>query len=92
MLELGEQRERYHRELGAQATAAGVELLITVGDLTQRSAEAFTGEHRHAGDAAAAASLLSDLMHSGDTILIKGSRGIGLELVASELAAGGSVR
>ncbi len=33
MLELGDQEQRYHREIGAHAAAAGLDLLITVGDL-----------------------------------------------------------
>jgi UDP-N-acetylmuramoyl-tripeptide--D-alanyl-D-alanine ligase len=88
MLELGavEQR-RYHRELGEQAQQAGVELLITVGELAGIAAETYgAGEHLHAADAAAAAELLGERLRSGDTILVKGSRGVALERVAQALA------
>jgi UDP-N-acetylmuramoyl-tripeptide--D-alanyl-D-alanine ligase len=38
-------------------------------------------------DAAAAASLVPDLLQAGDTVLLKGSRGVGLEAVAQELVS-----
>jgi UDP-N-acetylmuramyl pentapeptide synthase len=36
-------------------------------------------------DADAAAALLAELAHDGDTVLVKGSRAIGLEAVAERL-------
>jgi len=89
MLELGAaDEERFHRELGEQASAAGVELLVTVGPRSAWTGEAFGGgEHRHAADAEAAAALLRDALAPGDTVLIKGSRGVALERVAAELGA-----
>jgi UDP-N-acetylmuramoyl-tripeptide--D-alanyl-D-alanine ligase len=90
MLELGADAERFHRELGRQAHAAGVELLITVGELSAATGLAYGeatpgGEHHHVSDAAAAAALLAELGQDGDTVLVKGSRGIGLEVVAARL-------
>jgi UDP-N-acetylmuramoyl-tripeptide--D-alanyl-D-alanine ligase len=89
MLELGAaDEERFHRELGEQASAAGVDLLVTVGPLSTLTGEAFAGgEHRHADDAQAAAALLRNALSPGDTVLIKGSRGVALERVAAELGA-----
>lgn len=92
MLELGAEAERFHRELGRQTHAAGVELLITVGELSAATGLAYgeagrDGEHRHVADAGAAAELLAELAHNGDTVLVKGSRGIGLEVVAERLVA-----
>jgi UDP-N-acetylmuramoyl-tripeptide--D-alanyl-D-alanine ligase len=90
MLELGEREERrYHRELGEQAQAAGVALLITVGSRAAWAAESFQGgEHLHARDAIEAASLLRGRLAPGDTVLVKGSRGVALERVAEELGRG----
>jgi UDP-N-acetylmuramoyl-tripeptide--D-alanyl-D-alanine ligase len=90
MLELGADAERFHRELGRHAHAAGVELLVTVGELSAATGLAYgeatpRGEHHHVSDAAAAAALLAELAHDGDTVLVKGSRGIGLEVVAARL-------
>jgi len=88
MLELGEHDEhRYHRELGEQAQAAGVALLITVGERAAWAAESFAGgEHVAAPDAPAAAELLRTRLMPGDTVLVKGSRGVALERVAEALA------
>ena len=87
MLELGARdEERYHRELGEQAQAAGVALLVTVGPRAAWAGESFAGgEHLHAGDAVAAATLLAKRLAPGDTVLVKGSRGLALERVAEEL-------
>jgi UDP-N-acetylmuramoyl-tripeptide--D-alanyl-D-alanine ligase len=90
MLELGAREEqRYHRELGQQAQAAGVALLITVGSRAAWAGESFRGgEHLHARDAIEAASLLRPRLAPGDTVLVKGSRGVALEQVAEELGRG----
>jgi UDP-N-acetylmuramoyl-tripeptide--D-alanyl-D-alanine ligase len=89
MLELGgPDEERYHRELGEQARAAGVELLVTVGPRAAWTGAGFSGgEHLHADDAQGAAMALRERLRSGDTVLVKGSRGIALERVAELLAA-----
>ncbi|MEA2298059.1 MAG: UDP-N-acetylmuramoyl-tripeptide--D-alanyl-D-alanine ligase [Solirubrobacteraceae bacterium] len=88
MLELGIDEPRFHRELGAQAAAAGVELLVTVGPRAALAAEEFTALHRHVGDAGEAARVVPGLLRHGDTVLIKASRGVGLEVVADALASG----
>jgi UDP-N-acetylmuramoyl-tripeptide--D-alanyl-D-alanine ligase len=80
MLELGADSERFHREVGAHARERGVDLLVTVGPL----AAAMNGDQAVAG-AAEAAALLPELLEDGDTVLVKGSRGVGLEVVAEAL-------
>ncbi|HEX5852752.1 MAG TPA: UDP-N-acetylmuramoyl-tripeptide--D-alanyl-D-alanine ligase [Solirubrobacteraceae bacterium] len=85
MLELGPDAPRLHRELGEHASARGVELLIAVGPLAAETAGAFAGESHAAPDANAAAKLTADLLRAGDTVLVKASRGVGLERVADAL-------
>jgi UDP-N-acetylmuramoyl-tripeptide--D-alanyl-D-alanine ligase len=87
MLELGADERRFHRELGDQARGAGVELLVTVGRRAAWAGESFGVGHRHAADAGEAAVLVPELVRAGDTVLIKGSRGVGLEVVTQALAA-----
>jgi UDP-N-acetylmuramoyl-tripeptide--D-alanyl-D-alanine ligase len=87
MLELGVEERRFHSELGDQATGAGVELLVTVGARAAWAAERFGAEHRHAENADEAALLVPGLLRQGDTVLIKGSRGVGLEAVTQALSA-----
>jgi UDP-N-acetylmuramoyl-tripeptide--D-alanyl-D-alanine ligase len=86
MLELGADAEAYHLELGDQATDARVLLLVTVGELAELAGETFLGgDHFHARDAAEAATVLAPLLQRGDVVLVKGSRGVGLEAVARRL-------
>jgi UDP-N-acetylmuramoyl-tripeptide--D-alanyl-D-alanine ligase len=90
MLELGAQERRLHREVGAHARACGVELLVAVGPRAAEMREEIEGSvavHLTA-DAREAATLLGGLLRAGDVVLVKGSRGMGLELVAQRLAAG----
>jgi UDP-N-acetylmuramoyl-tripeptide--D-alanyl-D-alanine ligase len=89
MLELGRESERMHREIGAYAGARGVELLLAVGPLAAAMAETFAGEARCAPDARVAAELVGGLLREGDTVLVKGSRGVGLERVTQMLRVGG---
>jgi UDP-N-acetylmuramyl pentapeptide synthase len=86
MLELGPDERRFHREIGAHAAARDVEVLVTVGPLAAEMAPAFAGEDAHSvADADAAAELLTRLLSPGDTVLVKGSRGVGLERVGQAL-------
>ncbi|HWX95286.1 MAG TPA: UDP-N-acetylmuramoyl-tripeptide--D-alanyl-D-alanine ligase [Solirubrobacteraceae bacterium] len=89
MLELGEDAPRFHREIGAHAAARGLELLVTVGPLAGLMREGFQMEAHSVDDAAAAAELLGGLLRPGDAVLVKGSRGVGLELVAETLGSAG---
>ncbi len=88
MLELGSQEHRFHREIGVHAAARGVDVLVTVGPLAAEMAPAFAGADAHSvADAPAAAELLARLLSPGDTVLVKGSRGVGLERVGQALLA-----
>jgi UDP-N-acetylmuramoyl-tripeptide--D-alanyl-D-alanine ligase len=88
MLELGPDELRFHREIGAHAAARGVDVLVTVGPLAAEMAAAFAGRDTHSvADAPAAAELLTRLLLRGDTVLVKGSRGVGLERVGQALLA-----
>jgi UDP-N-acetylmuramoyl-tripeptide--D-alanyl-D-alanine ligase len=87
MLELGPGEVRFHQEIGAHARATGVDLLVTVGPLAAAMAEEFGGAVEQVGTAAEAAALLPGIVREGDTVLVKASRGVGLEVVAEGLGA-----
>ena len=87
MLELGPDEQRFHREIGAHASAREVDVLVTVGPLAAEMAPAFAGDAHSVADAPAAAELLTRLLSPGDTVLVKGSRGVGLERVGRALLA-----
>ncbi|MHB8532623.1 MAG: UDP-N-acetylmuramoyl-tripeptide--D-alanyl-D-alanine ligase [Solirubrobacteraceae bacterium] len=85
MLELGPEGRRLHREAGEHAHAQGVDLLVAVGPLAADIAEGFAGESLRVSDAAMAAERVPALLRAGDTVLLKASRGVGLERVAEAL-------
>lgn len=88
MLELGSEEHEHHHEIGAYAAASGVDVLIAVGPRSAAMLEAFDGERHAAADAAEAARVADSVVRSGDVVLVKASRGVGLELVAEALARG----
>jgi UDP-N-acetylmuramoyl-tripeptide--D-alanyl-D-alanine ligase len=91
MLELGPGAADFHREAGRQAQETGVDVLVTVGELAARLGDEFGGESHAVADAAEAAALLPELVQPGDTVLLKGSRGVGLEAVAEALTGAGTL-
>ena len=82
MRELGAEAGGYHREIGAYARGLGIEPIVGVGELAREYAP-----DSWAPDAAGAVPLVDRLVEPGDAVLVKGSRAIGLELVADELVA-----
>jgi UDP-N-acetylmuramoyl-tripeptide--D-alanyl-D-alanine ligase len=85
MLELGRESEALHREMGEAAAEAGVDVLVTVGPRAVVMLDAFDGESYAVADAQEAAALAGELVEPGDVMLVKGSRGVGLEVVAEAL-------
>jgi UDP-N-acetylmuramoyl-tripeptide--D-alanyl-D-alanine ligase len=85
MLELGPGARDFHAEIGHHADAVGVDLLVAVGPLSEAIADAYTGESYRVADARAAAAVVPELVESGDVVLVKASRGIGLERVCEAL-------
>ena len=90
MLELGESADEAHRTIGATAAKLSIDLVITVGPLSKHIAEgaAAAGMAREAvldaGTTSRAAALLREHSRPGDTVLIKGSRGMKMEKVLEE--------
>jgi UDP-N-acetylmuramyl pentapeptide synthase len=87
MLELGPDEIRFHEEIGGHARAAGVDLLVTVGPLAAAMGPAFGGEVIAVDAAADVVAALKPRLADGDTVLVKASRGVGLEVVARGLDA-----
>ena len=79
MAELGPTAPAYHREVGELLRALGIDSVLTVGEL----ARAYGGEF--ARDAEEAVEKIGDLVRPGDIVLVKGSRAVGLEVVAEAL-------
>ena len=77
-----------HRFPRVHRWARGVDVLVTVGPLAAAIADRFDGEAHSVADAGEAASLVPELLQDGDVVLIKASRGVGLELVCDALREG----
>ena len=90
MLELGPGEREHHREIGSYAASAGVDVLIAVGPRSAAMLDTFGGEAHAVEDAAAAAALAGEVVGAGDLVLVKASRGVGLEVVAEALADDGA--
>ncbi len=88
MLELGEESENIHREIGTLFADLNVELLVTFGDqarLLGEEAASYGQRTRHAQTHEEASCILADQLRKGDTLLIKGSRMMKMELVMQKL-------
>ena len=94
MLELGEHSDALHRQSGGRAASAGLTLLVTVGGAPARAlAEAAVASGLPAesvisvGTREEAADVTLSRVRPGDLVLVKGSRGIGTDLVVTRLKA-----
>ena len=85
MLELGPDELAFHEEVGREAAARDVDLVVTVGPRAVAIGHTFDGQSYAVADAAEAAAILPELLEPGDVVLVKGSRGVGLEVVAEAL-------
>jgi UDP-N-acetylmuramoyl-tripeptide--D-alanyl-D-alanine ligase len=97
MLELGAASTAQHKEVGRLAREVGVDRLVAVGEGAAAihagavAAGAAVGEESvRVADAAEAEAVLRDSLEPGDVVLVKASRGIGLERVAKALLAQGA--
>jgi len=90
MLELGPRSVAFHSAAGEIAAASGVALLVGVGPLARHAVDAAKRagiEGQIMGDAAQAAKAVPELTRPGDLVVVKGSRGVRLELVVEALIA-----
>jgi UDP-N-acetylmuramoyl-tripeptide--D-alanyl-D-alanine ligase len=79
MAELGPDAPTFHEEIGREAQT--VDVVIGVGEL----ARGYGGD-AWAATAVEAVELARELVRPGDAVLVKGSRSVGLEIVAEALA------
>ena len=93
MLELGEAAGEFHEEAGRAAAELGFSPIIGVGPLARRLVEGArsAGAESHWYQGAQAAAAVAEELRPGDTLLVKGSRGVGLEVVVAAMLAAAEV-
>ncbi|NJQ07172.1 UDP-N-acetylmuramoyl-tripeptide--D-alanyl-D-alanine ligase [Streptomyces lonarensis] len=92
MAELGDDSQAEHDAIGRLAVRLNVSKLVSVGgleaawlDMGAKNEGSWGEESVHVSDAQAALELLRDELRSGDVVLVKASRAVGLERVAIDL-------
>ncbi len=85
MLELGEHAPALHAAVGEHAMRSGVDVVIAVGEHADEIAGPLGERGYVVPDSAAAAELALGLLADGDTVLVKGSRGVRMDLAAARL-------
>ncbi|WP_375394805.1 UDP-N-acetylmuramoyl-tripeptide--D-alanyl-D-alanine ligase [uncultured Sphingomonas sp.] len=87
MRELGAASPAYHAALAEPILAANVERALLVGEAMKPLAEALEGriDFVHAPDTQAALVSLRQMLAAGDTVLVKGSNGVGLARLVAGL-------
>lgn len=89
MLELGTAEESAHREVGALAAGANLRLLVTVGSRARWIHEESLASGLpvtaavHCPRSEFALAILAERLEGGDTVLVKGSRGMQMEAVVA---------
>ncbi|HEY3069365.1 MAG TPA: UDP-N-acetylmuramoyl-tripeptide--D-alanyl-D-alanine ligase [Gaiellaceae bacterium] len=88
MAELGPGAPSYHREVGAAASRAGVDVLLAVGPLARAYLDGARGVPvtRWAPTVEQGLASLRQLLQPGDCVLVKGSRAMGLEAIGEAVA------
>jgi UDP-N-acetylmuramoyl-tripeptide--D-alanyl-D-alanine ligase len=88
MAELGAGAAAYHREVGAAASRAGVDVLLAVGPLARSYLDGARGvpSTRWAPTVEQGLAALRQILQPGDFVLVKGSRAMGLEAIGEAVA------
>lgn len=87
MAELGAHAEREHRALAVEVNRAGVDVLVTIGELPALIGEGLGNgiEVWNFADCGQGGRFLKDCLEPGDLLLVKGSRSAGMEGVINRL-------
>ncbi len=85
--ELGPEQKKLHAELGELAGRAGIEWLLTCGELSRHAGERFGAGWQHFEDQDALVHHLEQCLDAGDCLLVKGSRASAMDRVVRSLAA-----
>lgn len=83
--ELGETAPALHAEVGAAANALGVEMLLTLGEISRSAADAFGDKAQHFSEIEPLLAYLDSHLPPSATVLVKGSRFMRMERIVDHL-------
>jgi len=84
MLELGPYEEEAHRKIGRLLSGLSIDIFIAVGPRMAIAASEFSGDVHKIPTSVEAGEVLRSIRERGDTVLIKGSRGMQMEKVLAD--------
>lgn len=85
MGELGPDSKQYHREVGLAAKNKGIERLMTCGEQSKFTAEAYGVSAQHYSNQADLIRDLLEILDTKTTVLVKGSRSSAMEKIVQKL-------
>lgn len=85
MLELGEQKNSYHQQIGELALRSGIRHLFCYGSLSRFAAESFGANAQHFSDQEELIAALKPLLKAQSTVLVKGSNGMKMNNIVKAL-------
>ena len=87
MAELGPAAEQLHKEAGEQARELGIKHLLATGDTSRHATQGFGDETGFYEDRDQLISKLEQALTPDSTVLVKGSRSMGMEQIVNALMA-----
>ncbi len=85
MLESGASAMQLHVDVGRMAKQQGIDELLGVGELSKAAVSAFNGKAQHFTDKASLIDYMQTKLKGEMTILVKGSRGMQMDVVVNRL-------
>ena len=85
MGELGDMAEQAHEEAGTRARSLGIDRMFTLGQLSRRASDSFGAGATHFENIGDLVDAVKQQLQEGVTLLVKGSRAMGMERVVSAL-------
>ena len=85
MKELGKDELALHHSVGAYAKEVGIDALIAVGPLSKATAEGYGDNAHYFEDVDGCIAQINDILHFGDTILVKASHSMHFEKIVEAI-------
>jgi UDP-N-acetylmuramoyl-tripeptide--D-alanyl-D-alanine ligase len=88
MAELGSEAATYHRQVAQLVRDYSVDRLLTIGELSRLTTASFGEGAKHHASIDALVASLGESLEPHTTVLVKGSRSMGMERIVAALTAG----